>query len=470
MNNITLFDNFLKNYLNIFSNSNNLFSLEQKIINVSDKFTLDLIAFTLQSIDLNFKNSKERKEKYYVKETYTRSFLTSVGYITIPLTRYQDKITKKSFNYIRELLNILPYQRTTLFAEYIITKYAVENNMSQAARYSIRNTEVSRSYVSKLFSKLDGSIYESYPKVKRIVPILYLETDEIHANLQNKFKNKYDKPKNCICPCIVVHEGHIDSSKKRKKLKNPHYFASSDLSYKDVYELAYNYIDSHYDTSSTIIFISGDGGKGIKSFEYSFPNAIFVADKFHYKKALKYIFKEEKDILKKADDYLRNDMLEEFKYLVKLQIEKFPYQKDKMETLLEYFLNNLDGIKNQRNELYKCPCSMEGTISNKFARYITSSPYAFSKRGLKNKLKLLVLKANKHELTFDDYILLKYANNEDDKIIDNINKLTDIKVKIKIKDHSSFTPISSSIPYFKDININNYINNLINARRGIKFQ
>lgn len=470
MNNISFFDNFLKNYSNIFSNSNNLFSLEQKLVNISDNFTLDLIVYTLQAIDLNFKNSKERKEKYYVKETYSRSFLTSIGYITLSLTRYQDKVTKKSFNYIRELLNILPYQRTTLYAEYIITKHAMENNMSQAARYAIRNTEVSRSMVSKLLSKLDGSIYEPIPKVKRIVPVLYIETDEIHANLQNKSKNKQDKPKNCICPCIVVHEGHVDSSKKRKQLKNPHYFASSHLSYKDVYELAYNYIDSHYDTTNTIIFISGDGGKGIKSYEYSFPNAIFVADKFHYKKALKYIFKKENDILKVADEYLRNDRLKEFKYLVKIQIEKYPYQEDKMKSLLNYFLDNIDAIKNQRLDDYKCPCSMEGTISNKFARYITSSPYSFSPRGLKNKLKLLVIKANKHELTFDDYLLLKYSKDEDDLIIENINKVTDIKVKFSIKDVSNFIPVSSSIPYFKDTEINDYINNLINTRRGIKFQ
>ncbi len=36
--------------------------------------------------------------------------------------------------------------------------------------------------------------------------------DEIHANLQNS--------KNHICPCAVVHEGHIDEFSKRKVLKN----------------------------------------------------------------------------------------------------------------------------------------------------------------------------------------------------------------------------------------------------------
>ena len=49
------------------------------------------------------------------------------------------------------------------------------------------------------------------------------------------------------------------------------------------------------------------------------------------------------------------------------------------------FLNNLDGIKNQHHELYYCHCSMEGHVSNKYARYITSFPYAFSIDELENK-------------------------------------------------------------------------------------
>ena len=58
------------------------------------------------------------------------------------------------------------------------------------------------------------------------------------------------------------------------------------------------------------------------------------------------------------------------------------------QTLL---LNNLNGIKNQHHELYTCHCSMESHVSNKYARYITSSPYAFSLDVLENKIKLLVI-------------------------------------------------------------------------------
>ena len=76
---------------------------------------------------------------------------------------------------------------------------------------------------------------------------------------------------------------------------------------------------------------------------------------------------------------------------------------------MNYIINNLEGIKNQKDKDYKVHCSMEGHVNQAFARYITSSPYAFSEQGLENKLKLLVYHANKHELTIQDYYNLKYG-------------------------------------------------------------
>ena len=63
---------------------------------------------------------------------------------------------------------------------------------------------------------------------------------------------------------------------------------------------------------------------------------------------------------------------------------------------MNYIINNLEKIKNQNDEDYKVHRSMEGHVNQAFARYITFSPYEFSKQGLENKLKLLVYHANKH--------------------------------------------------------------------------
>ena len=68
----------------------------------------------------------------------------------------------------------------------------MDENMSQAARHALRNTQVSRSTVSKKIGKLDGSIVENITKCDNHQKVLYIEMDEIHANLQkggNKTKN-----------------------------------------------------------------------------------------------------------------------------------------------------------------------------------------------------------------------------------------------------------------------------------------
>ncbi len=72
--------------------------------------------------------------------------------------------------------------------------------MSQSARHAIRNTVISRSTVSKKIQVSDGSIIENISKSTEQPDILYIEMDEIHANLQHGG--------NKICPCTIVHESY----------------------------------------------------------------------------------------------------------------------------------------------------------------------------------------------------------------------------------------------------------------------
>lgn len=468
MNNITFFDTLLKCFLENNSNSSISFAnIEDKIVKFGDESILKFYKYFIEKIDLDFKHSNERKNKYYVKETYPRTLLTSLGPITLSLTRYVNKETKKSFCYTRELLNIIPYQRLTLYAEYMLVKNSIEFNMSQAARIGIRNYEVSRSLVSRLNKKMNGSIHRNYPEEKKKIDVLYIEVDEIHANLQNKNKQKNDPSKNKICPVMCVHEGYINPLSKRKAKKNCHYFASSKLSYQQLYDVVYDYVDNHYVLNDKVtIFISGDGGSGIKTYELAFPFAIYVADRFHYKKKMKVIFKNETSILKIADSYLRNNNIKAFKELVKIQISKYNEQSDSIKAASKYILNNLEAIQNQNHEKYNCPCSMEGTISSKYARYITSSPYAFSPQGLENKLKILTLRANKYDLTFDDFLMLKYSKDEQDGIVEKINKMINIKTIIQLKDNTreSSLPVVTSIK-IDDLNKMDYIRNKIAPRK-----
>lgn len=334
--------------------------------------------------------------------------------------------------------------------------------MSQSARHALRNTVVSRSTVSKKIKVLDGSIDENITRTDSQPDILYIEMDEIHANLQ--------KGGNKICPCAIVHEGYEEVFVKRKKLKNIHYFASSKLSYEELWEVIFDYVNKKYDIDKfKVIFVSGDGAPGIKSYTNCFPNAKFVLDPFHYvRKHLKYIFKNDKELRDMADDYIRNDLIDDFKELVNLQIKKYPEQEKYMKEHMNYIINNLEGIKNQDDNDYKVHCSMEGHVNQAFARYITSSPYGFSERGLENKLKLLVYHANKHELTIEDYYNLKYGNNNYEEININIRKLCNIKYDQRLtSNHSLEYKINTNLPILDTAKENNRLKELVSIRQEI---
>lgn len=459
---IPLINEITNTFNETFKNNLNPMNLESKIRDVGDTFTLKLYESFLNYIDDKFKHSKERKQQYNIKETRKRTLITSVGSITINSTSYIDKKTKERFVLLRDILHLKPYQRLTNEAEYQLIKYAMDENMSQAARHALRNTIISRSTISKKIAKLDGSINEVITKCENQPDVLYIEMDEIHANLQ------YGGNK--ICPCAIVHEGYEEDFVKRKKLKNIHYFASSNLTYEDLWEVIYDYIDKKYDIDKfKAIFVSGDGAPGIKNYKNCFPNALFVLDSFHYiRKHLNYIFKDDIVFRNIADDYIRNDLIDDFKTLVDYQIKQYPDQEIYMKEHMNYIINNLDGIKNQRNHLYKCPCSMEGHVNQAFARYITSSPYGFSKQGLENKLKLLVYHANKHELTIEDYYNLKYGTNSYQDINLKIKKICNIKYDQKLtSNHSLEYKINTILPIFDSPSENNRLKELSSIRQEI---
>ncbi len=462
MNIIPLINEFTNIFNETFHKNLNLLNLESKIRDSGDFFTLKLYETFLNFLDEQFKHSKERKSTYNIKETRQRTFVTSVGCITVNFTSYVHKHTKERFVFLREILHLKPYQRLTNEAEYQIIKYAMSENMSQAARHALRNTVISRSTVSKKIKVLDGSIIENITRCENQPDVLYIEMDEIHANLQHGG--------NKICPCAIVHEGYEEDFTKRKKLKNVNYFASSKLTYEELWEVIFDYVNKKYDIDKfKAIFISGDGAAGIKNYTNCFPNAIFVLDIFHYvKKHLKYIFKDDAQLRNIADNYLRNDFIDEFKSLVNCQIKEYPEQKKYMIEHMNYILNNLEGIKNQEHPLYQCHCSMEGHINQGFARYITSSPYGFSKQGLENKLKLLVYHANKHELTIEDYYNLKYGTNSYEDINIKIKKLTNIKYDQKLSsNHSSEYTINTKLPIFDSHAENNRLKELTAIRQEI---
>ena len=134
-----------------------------------------------------------------------------------------------------------------------------------------------------------------------------------------------------------------------------------------------------------------------------------------------------------------------------------------MKMHMNYIIDNLEGIKNQDDQDYKVSCSMEGHVNQAFARYITSSPYGFSRQGLENKLKLLVYKANKIDLTINDYFDLKYGIDNHKEIVNNINSLTNIKYDQRLTTNRTLDySINVPLPKFDLQDTNNYFSYIQN--------
>lgn len=462
MNILPLIEHFTNTFNKNFNSSLNPFNIEQKVKEVGDSFTIKLYEEFLNYLDQRFKNSIERRKKMYVKETTKKSLVTSIGIIEFNCTSYYTKNINERYVFMREVLGLKPYQRLSNEAEFQLVKEAMNSNMSKAGKSALRGIVLSRSTVSKKLSKLSGSIKENFKRVINQPDILYIEMDEIHANLQ--------KGGNRICPCAVVHEGHKESFTKRKQLKNVRHFASAINSYEELWEVIYNYVDIKYDISKfKAIFVSGDGASGIKNYTNCFPHAIYVYDKFHYRRDLRYIFKNDNELIALADAFLRKDMTDEFNLLVDNQMKLYKKSEKYIIRKAKHLIKNIEGIKNQKHKLYICPCSMEGQVSNKYARYITTSPFGFSLNGLNNKLKLLVYKANNIDLTIEDYYNLNNEKSEYSEIVNKINELVNIKYDQKL---STNLPakyiISTSMPKLDNPVAINRLKELTNITKDIR--
>ena len=424
-----------------------MYELEHNISNSTNTLNLDILRNILEYLDLEYKNSKERKDKYYVQQTRERTLITSLGLITFNKTYYKSKNKingkYKYYSYLEDYLGIDKWAKMSLSCEVNLINNALDNGMTWASVNTIPNYSISRQTISTKIKNINFNYFENIVK-KETPKILYIEADEVHANLQSRNKGT----KNKIIPVILTHEGHKEDFVRKKELKNTHYIASSILKTDKLWEETYKYLDATYDLNKVDkIFLSSDGGTWITGYDIAFPNVIFVLDKFHYRKALNYIFKKDPITTNIADSYLRNKMINEFKILVKTQYQLYPDQKKMMIQKQNYLINHIDGIINQNHPDYKCPCSMEGHISNKYAKFITSRPHSYSKDGLENITQLLTMKANKIRLTEEIYYKFKTGESTYKKL--NLEKfITNFR-------NQANEIIDNNLKYYKQYKIDN---------------
>ena len=68
-------------------------------------FTNKIRKLKRNSKDEQFKNKKERKEEYNIKETRERILITSIGVTKVNSTSYKNKNTKEYYVPLRDILH-----------------------------------------------------------------------------------------------------------------------------------------------------------------------------------------------------------------------------------------------------------------------------------------------------------------------------------------------------------------------------
>lgn len=121
MNIISLFYSFVNHLNHILDNNLFLHELEHNIFNSTNILNLDILKDILEYLDLEYKNSNQRKEKYYVWQTRQRTLITSLGLITFNKTYYKSKkkINGKFqyYSYIEDYLGISKWAKMSLSCE-----------------------------------------------------------------------------------------------------------------------------------------------------------------------------------------------------------------------------------------------------------------------------------------------------------------------------------------------------------------
>ncbi len=323
----------------------------------------------------------------------TRTILTDIGEIRYNRTYY----TLKDGTYdhpVDSILGVDSYQRVS---DRILLKLTGEARTGSYARASRIVTDGSLSKQSVLNAvRKSRATEETASANPRHVPVLHIDADEDHVNLQNG--------KNLIVPLVTVYEGLEkvggDKSSRRKCINAFHHSAceAGEDFWNDVYEK----IISRYDLSGTRIYLHGDGAPWIKQGLDFLPNCTFVLDCYHKNKAKKMLFAGSR---KGDEQYEKRAVAGAFKSgnrevlikVGKMLIKKHPEHRERIEDGLRYLYKNLDAIAiRYRDSEAKNGGATEPHVSHVLSSRLSSRPMGWSIETLEHLVPILA--SGKYEL------------------------------------------------------------------------
>lgn len=442
------FNKFLKNY---FINSNfwyksssisNYINFMTDLDNFNYNFITNVIKMYFEYIDDIFFNSSYRRNFCESKGFYNRTILTLFGEVTYRRRYYYDKKYNDRFFFTDFFLNLPKRKYFDPFVCSEICNESSQNSYSKAGRivsdkigHRINNLfnipRASSRNIVMNFNIIDDTKQER--ELKRIKR-LFIMLDE--KFIPSQFNNGVD---HMIKGAVLFENRKLaykykksNNSKNRIKLTGTHTCASID---NELLQNVIDYIYYNYDVDylEELNFM-GDCALWIKNFPksnwFKFDRDIevnFSMDGFHFSQALGNLTtNENKDVYDALYEYVLFNDKDGFTDMCNDFLELHPERNEVIESKRDYILNNWDERQFYQNHPYM-KCSMESHISHIFADLFTSRPKAYSENGLRQLLKLRLLKVNninikKKYLNSLEYNLLNsYQDNSISKNISNNN-------------------------------------------------
>ena len=407
---ISLVGNCLKNAITEKGISDFTNDLESEMI----AFGRDVVQFLVEYAENIIFKLKDRKEKFESLEKDNRTIISIFGEINFKRRYYQDKETKERIYLLDQFLKLekrermLPNVKERLIEEARETSYRKAGRKAgQRASYG---TEISKQTVKNEMNKLDFKPETAEEKEnKKKVKKLYIIADEDHVHLQ---KGGIEEPR-----LIIVYDSIIAKG-KRIELKNKRHFGGIySKKIDDLWEEVMTYIENNYDTEYLEkVYISGDGANWIKT-------------------GLEWIIKS--TALRRLNFVKFREICYE---ILAEEMEKTT--RKRKEDLMNYILNNVEGIKNlYRNKKELHGCSAEGHISHIYSDRMSSRPMGWSTTNVNNMSKLRTSK--------EDNISTKEILGNSKKVIEfkEIQKIRN-QANAKIKESINFKPVSVPIMNF----------------------
>jgi len=401
----------------------NLFFLFQELLNSISKTFFE---HYFEALDNQFRNSRERKEKYVInKSNVERTLITIFGTITFKRTLYQNKITGKYYFYLDDLLGIEAYRNYDPLIRAILVSDSVLTNPNHSSSFSSLNSLHLKSYLTNSYSVPKQTIYKFIQEFK-IRPIQYNEISHektLYVMVDEKWIHKQDKKepnkKKWIMSKVFVTFTGIDRKGKRSRLKGRHIFmTSSKTPWKDFM----NEVDKIYDFEKLEnINLLSDAGSWILSGAYEMKlysnNKITINTcEFHVKQKINRSTTNNElrftiaNIIYELED--KKEFIKEMDKLIESKIKES--RKQKITEYKNYILRHWKGIINMKHSL--CKSSMEAHIQHCVAHAFSAVPKAYSANNIETYLKLQEMRLN--DISILNYYLCTY-NSEEEYIYNN---------------------------------------------------